>query len=722
MIKLLKKMVKNDSIKNQPVVQYDDIEEGFFVGWCPSYINEVAIFIEGVKVAEGLCDQVREDVKEILGIEAKGFRILFDGNAIEYSWLFRDQLSISVVATDNENIRSDGTVTPKQLVEQVLFYNQKSISELKSIIEKSLLWNEEYYCSQLKIDRVIATDKIKDYVLFGAKLRKDPCIHFSTNYYLTTIKNGDEIKETPLIHYLHFGEQNGFKVNPYFDPISYKNSNKDLSDWKHSLLAHFVLHGDKEGRKYNDIHTETVITKEVITYVEKEFPFSQKVDFEESMGFCEYVIWGKKYAIIVGWYISNGELTEVALSLNNSPYMLAENAKVIPLHRPDVKKAFPNKNVKDFSGFMALVEINNGASIAADESLSVHLVDEKGSISVQSQMIYLADDNKNINCSRILNNWNPELPEHQTLAANVILPMIHELYPVDNSVASKRYNYGAVNEHPVATVIIPLYGRFDFMRYQISNFARYNGMNNIEVIYVVDDPSIEGRVLKLAVELHKIFNFNFSVVSLESNVGFGRANNIGVEYATAENLILLNSDVLPKDGDWANKLIGYLNNLPNAGLVGARLLFEDESIQHDGMSPMLLEQYPGLIFNDHPMKGWPVSLSHNALEAAECPLVTAACVAVKKSFFEQLGGFDPAYVLGDFEDSDLCLRALDKGKTNYICRDITLNHLERLSQNLVEAGDWKHKLTLLNANTYNQRWSQNLQILFPNALKELNNA
>ena len=122
------------------------------------------------------------------------------------------------------------------------------------------------------------------------------------------------------------------------------------------------------------------------------------------------------------------------------------------------------------------------------------------------------------------------------------------------------------------------------------------------------------------------------------------------------------------------------------------------------------------------MKGLPVSLSNKEKIPEACVLVTAACVAIKKSLFNSLNGFDPAYVLGDFEDSDLCLRAIDQGKINYICRDITLNHLERLSQNLVEPGDWKHKLTLLNANTYNQRWSKNLQTLFPVELKEFKNA
>ena len=86
--------------------------------------------------------------------------------------------------------------------------------------------------------------------------------------------------------------------------------------------------------------------------------------------------------------------------------------------------------------------------------------------------------------------------------------------------------------------------------------------------------------------------------------------------------------------------------------------------------------------------------------------------AISKSLFEEVGGFDPAYVLGDFEDSDLCLKVLEAGKRNVICRDVELNHLERQSQNLVEAGDWKHKLTIYNAITYNQRWSQKLNQLF----------
>ena len=69
---------------------------------------------------------------------------------------------------------------------------------------------------------------------------------------------------------------------------------------------------------------------------------------------------------------------------------------------------------------------------------------------------------------------------------------------------------------------------------------------------------------------------------------------------------------------------------------------------------------------------------------------------MENEFFQQIGGFDTCYILGDFEDSDLCLKALNQNKKIYVDGDEKLYHLERLSQNLVPSGDWKFKLTLLN--------------------------
>ena len=141
----------------------------------------------------------------------------------------------------------------------------------------------------------------------------------------------------------------------------------------------------------------------------------------------------------------------------------------------------------------------------------------------------------------------------------------------------------------------------------MSAFARFGGTEDLEIIYVVDDPSISSGVSVLASELLAIFGVSFSVVHIQTNVGFGMANNIGASFASADKLILMNSDVLPSDATWANTLLDHVDNLPSAGIVGVRLIYEDGSIQHDGMAPFVSHDYPDLFMNGHPMKGWPLS-------------------------------------------------------------------------------------------------------------------
>jgi GT2 family glycosyltransferase len=119
------------------------------------------------------------------------------------------------------------------------------------------------------------------------------------------------------------------------------------------------------------------------------------------------------------------------------------------------------------------------------------------------------------------------------------------------------------------------------------------------------------------------------------------------------------------------------------------------------------------------MKGWPQSLTTHTKVVEECPLLTAAVWMLKKSLYESVGGFDPVYVLGDFEDSDFCFKVLELGKTNYIHHGAELYHLERQSQNLVESGGWKHNVTILNALTFNKRWGNQISELAKSGADEI---
>jgi GT2 family glycosyltransferase len=425
----------------------------------------------------------------------------------------------------------------------------------------------------------------------------------------------------------------------------------------------------------------------------------------------EMVLYDGDSLFMCGWILDKGNLKSVSFEDAADKYRI-ESKDILRYARQDVAEAFVDEiKLTTQPGFTLRIPLT--APIPAKRlkklKLSVAVNDTETNVLIPN--VFNLDESPLVNVQRVMNGWNLHNKKHRQLCDSTIQPVIKNIFPMDKTTRSSRVDFGLVSS-PKASVIIPLYGRYDFMRYQLSNFSRFESLKDYEVLYVVDDPKISHAVEELAKELSVVFPQPFSVITLAENMGFGGANNIGVKYATSDNLILLNSDVLPKDGTWADKMIAQIDKHDDVGVVGARLLFEDNSIQHDGMAPMVLKEYPELLLNDHPNKGWPVSLSKNPAEVADCPLLTAACIAISKSLFEEVGGFDPAYVLGDFEDSDLCLKVLEAGKRNVICRDVELHHLERQSQNLVAAGDWKHKLTIYNAIIYNQRWSQKLDELF----------
>jgi GT2 family glycosyltransferase len=425
----------------------------------------------------------------------------------------------------------------------------------------------------------------------------------------------------------------------------------------------------------------------------------------------ETVLFDNESLFLSGWILDQGKLTSVSFEDIGTKYLI-ESKDILRFGRNDVIEAFGEEaRTTKQHGFLMRIKLDVHIPERRLKKLKLHFAVANEQIIIPISKIFTLASNPLMNLQRVFNGWNVYNPKHLQLCDSVIQPLINNIFPADKTTDSSRVDFGRV-DNPKATVIIPLFGRYDFMRYQLSNFSRFGSLKNYEVLYVVDDPKISNPVAKLAAELSVVFPQVFSVITLAENMGFGGANNIGVQHATSDKLILLNSDVLPKDGLWADKMIAQIEEHQDVGIVGARLLFEDDSIQHDGMAPMLLKEYPGLLFNDHPNKGWPIRLSKNKAEVADCPLLTAACFALSKSLFEQVGGFDPAYILGDFEDSDLCLKVLETGKRNVICRDVELNHLERQSQNLVETGDWKHKLTIYNAIIYNQRWSNKLSELF----------
>lgn len=262
--------------------------------------------------------------------------------------------------------------------------------------------------------------------------------------------------------------------------------------------------------------------------------------------------------------------------------------------------------------------------------------------------------------------------------------------------------FGDAPCEPDYSLIVPLYGRLDYLEYQLGLLSAHPAMNRQEVLLVLDNPAQKREFLRMGESLFERFGVPFRMLITDRNTGFGSASNLGLSRARARFACFLNSDVFPGTLDWMERLIRRLDEHPALGAVGPLLLFEDGSVQHEGMDYQGHPPFTDWAFPRHPRKGMrPPEESGLRI----CPAITAACMVFETKFIRDLGGFNSDYIIGDFEDSDLCLRIRRVGRQCAVDLDVRLYHLERKSQ--AENGQrWRRNLTLYNAWVHRQRWPE----------------
>jgi GT2 family glycosyltransferase len=267
--------------------------------------------------------------------------------------------------------------------------------------------------------------------------------------------------------------------------------------------------------------------------------------------------------------------------------------------------------------------------------------------------------------------------------------------------------FGTPHPAPRCSVIVPLYRRLDHMDFQVGLLAADPAGQDVELIYVLDDPPLRREAENLAALLHARFDLPITLICLGENLGFAPACNIGLRAARGNFVCLLNSDVFPQGPGWLDRLCAALDDDPTLGVVGPMLLYEDGSVQHRGMSFRRLPQFGDWFFGDHPGKGLKPE-PDGGLE--RCISITGACMVLRRDLALRLGGFDEGFIIGDFEDSDLCLRIQGLGLACAVDLSVRLFHLERKSQ-ASSALRWRMNLTVYNAWFHQQRWGTDLSRL-----------
>ena len=238
-----------------------------------------------------------------------------------------------------------------------------------------------------------------------------------------------------------------------------------------------------------------------------------------------------------------------------------------------------------------------------------------------------------------------------------------------------------------AAVIVPVHNKLALTRECVNGLlAAFGDLDDVELV-VVDDGSTDETPAFLE-------QAGVQVVRHETSEGFAASCNDGAAAASAENLVFLNNDTVGRSG-WLDALVGYAGEHEEAGIVGARLLYQNDTIQHAGFV------IGGDLIPRHLYRGFPAG--HPAVvRPRRLQAVTAACMLVRSPVFDELGGFDTAFRNG-YEDVDLCLRAGERGYEAHYCPESVLVHLESATRG--EDSD----LVRQNADVYLERWGDRVR-------------
>ncbi|MBS3651560.1 glycosyltransferase family 2 protein [Pseudaminobacter sp. 19-2017] len=271
-------------------------------------------------------------------------------------------------------------------------------------------------------------------------------------------------------------------------------------------------------------------------------------------------------------------------------------------------------------------------------------------------------------------------------------------------------DYGQPRQAPLVSIVVPLYRVLDFLRFQLSGMATDPWLaENAEIIFVLDSPEIEDETKHMLGGLHILHGLPMKLVVMNRNGGYARACNAGTRFARGTVLVMLNSDVVPREPGWLQVLSRPLLEQPKLGAIGPKLIFEDGSLQHAGL--YFGRDQRGIWLNHHFYKGMPGRYSP-AQVARNVPGITGACLVTRRETYERVDGYTEDYVIGDYEDSDLCLKIRRLGLQIAYEPAACLYHFERRS--IRRSQDYMRGVaSQYNAWLHTQRWEDDIAALMP---------
>lgn len=227
-----------------------------------------------------------------------------------------------------------------------------------------------------------------------------------------------------------------------------------------------------------------------------------------------------------------------------------------------------------------------------------------------------------------------------------------------------------VQGSPLISIIIPNKDQVESLDKCLESIEK-SSYKNYEII-IVENNSTEDETFAY---YKKIESDKIRIVYWSDEFNYSAINNFGVKHARGDYLLLLNNDVEVITTDWLEELTANCQR-KDVGIVGARLYYPDDTIQHAGIV-IGIGGVAGALFVGMPRMF--TGYLHKAAIQQDLSAVTAACMMVKRSVYEELGGLEEELKVA-FNDVDFCLRARGKGYLVVYDPNVELYHFESKSR------------------------------------------
>ena len=251
-----------------------------------------------------------------------------------------------------------------------------------------------------------------------------------------------------------------------------------------------------------------------------------------------------------------------------------------------------------------------------------------------------------------------------------------------------------LKEEPLVSILIPNKDHTDDLDVCLNSFFERADYQNYEFI-IIENNSVLPETFAYYEKIEKEHD-NVKVVYWEAGFNYSTINNFGFKFAKGDYIMLLNNDVELITPDIFQSMLGFCMR-PEVGIVGAKLLYNDHTVQHAGV----LVGAGGLA--DHVFKGIhedDPGYMGRAISSQDVSAVTAACLLVKRSVYEEVGGLEDEFQVA-FNDVDFCLKVRKAGYLIVYDADVKLFHYESKSRGMEDTTErfirFGNEMMLLNS-------------------------